>query len=72
MIQWQHLAPSLAQISPTDLHVLILGQLPLAQLPLGDALDPGPLEVVGLKRSGLGRSGKRCWTTRSGARPSPR
>jgi hypothetical protein len=33
----------LTQIPPADLHVPILGQLALAQLPLGDALKSGPL-----------------------------
>jgi hypothetical protein len=37
----------LAQVPPTDLHVPVLGQLPLPQLPLVDALEPGPLEIVG-------------------------
>ena len=36
----------LAQIPPADLHIPILGQLPPAQLPLGDALEAGPLEEV--------------------------
>ena len=38
----------LAQIPRTDLDIPILGQLALAQLPLGDALKPGSLEVVRL------------------------
>jgi len=29
-----------------DLHIPVLAQLAPAQLPLGDALEPGPLEVV--------------------------
>ena len=33
---------------PADLHVPILGQLPPTDLPLGDALEPGTLEIVGL------------------------
>ena len=36
-----------APVPPADLHIPILGQLASAQLPLGDALEPGPLEVVG-------------------------
>jgi hypothetical protein len=36
----------LAQAAPTDLHIPILGQLPPTQLLLGDALEPGPLEIV--------------------------
>src|SRR6516225_4044552 len=38
----------LAQVSSADLHVPILGQLAPAQLPLGDALKSGPLEIVRL------------------------
>ena len=37
----------LAQVAPVDFIVPVLGQLAPAQLPLGDALEPGPLEVVG-------------------------
>ena len=37
-----------AEVPPADLDVPVLGQLPPAQLPLGDALEPGPLEVVSL------------------------
>jgi hypothetical protein len=37
----------LARVSPADLHIPILGQLASAQLPLGDALEPGRLKVVG-------------------------
>jgi hypothetical protein len=32
----------LARVSPADLHIPVLGQLPPAELPLGDALEPGP------------------------------
>ena len=38
----------LAQITPTDLNVPILGQLTPTELPLGDALKPGPLEIARL------------------------
>jgi hypothetical protein len=31
------------QVTPADLYIPIVGQLPPAQLPLGDALKPGPL-----------------------------
>ena len=38
-----------------------------AQPPLGNALQPGPLEVVGFNAPlGVGRSGKRRWKTRRG------
>ena len=37
-----------AEIPPADLHGPILDQLASAQLPLGDALEPRPLEVVRL------------------------
>jgi hypothetical protein len=37
----------LTQIPPADLDVPILAQLLAAQLPLVDALEPGPLEIVG-------------------------
>jgi hypothetical protein len=36
-----------AQVPPADLDISVLGQLPPPQLPLGDALEAGPLEVVG-------------------------
>ena len=36
-----------AEIRPADLHISIFGQLAAAQLPLGDALEAAPLEVVG-------------------------
>jgi len=36
----------LAQVPPADLDIPILGQLAPSQLPLGDALEPGSLEVV--------------------------
>jgi hypothetical protein len=38
----------LARVSPADLDVPNLAQLAPAQLPLCDALEPGPLEVVRL------------------------
>ena len=37
----------LAQVPPADLDIPVLGQLPPAQLPLGDAFEAGALEVVG-------------------------
>ena len=39
----------LAQVPPADLDIPIFGQLAAAQLPLGDALEPGPLEIVRLE-----------------------
>jgi hypothetical protein len=45
----------LAQIPPADLDIPILGQLAPAQLPLGDALEPGSLEVVRLDAAFRGR-----------------
>jgi hypothetical protein len=41
-------ASCLAQITPANLDVPVLSQLPPAQLPPSDALEPGPLEVVRL------------------------
>ena len=38
----------LAKIVPADLDVPFLGQLAAAQLTLGDAFEPGPVEVVRL------------------------
>jgi hypothetical protein len=39
----------------------------------GDALEPGPLEVVRLHaRLGAGRSGSSPWITRRGTRTTPR
>ena len=69
-------AGRLTQVPPADLHVPILGQLAPSQLPLGDALEPRPLEVVRLyAASGVGRSGNSRWNTRRGtlmtARYSP-
>ena len=55
-----------------DLDVRILGQLPVARLPRGDALEPGPLEVGGfnvpLRGGPLGSS---RWNTRRGTRTPP-
>ena len=44
-VRWSA-ALALAQIPPADLNVPVVGQLTPAQLPLGDGLEPGPLEVV--------------------------
>jgi len=38
----------LAQVPPADLGIPVVGQTPAAQLPLGDTLEPGSLEVVRL------------------------
>ena len=38
-------AHGLAQVPSADLDIPVLGQLAPAQLPLGDALEPGPLKV---------------------------
>jgi hypothetical protein len=43
---------------PADLDIPILGQLTPAQLPLGDALEPGPLEIISLDAP-LGRGALR-------------
>ena len=45
---WMSALKRSAHIPPVDLHIPVLGQLAPAQLPLGDALEPGPLEIVGL------------------------
>ena len=47
---------------------------PPAQLPLGDALEPGPLEVkVGFDAAlGVGCSGSNRWNTRRGTQTAPR
>src|ERR1700757_2055923 len=37
---------ALAQVSPADLDIPVLGQLPPAKLSLGNALEPRPLKVV--------------------------
>ena len=39
---------SSAQVPPADLDIPILGQLAPSQLPLSNALEPGPLKVVRL------------------------
>ena len=45
------------QIATGDLDIPVVGQLPAANLPLGDALEPGPVQVVGFeaafRRNGL-------------------
>jgi hypothetical protein len=43
-----------AQVAAVDLDIAVVGQLPVAQLPFGDKLEPGPLEVVRCKAA-LGR-----------------
>jgi hypothetical protein len=45
----------LLQVAPTDLNIPILDQLAPAQLPLSDALEPGPLEIVRLDAPLVGR-----------------
>src|SRR6516225_9293003 len=63
----------LAQVSPADLDVPVLGQLPPAQLPLSDALKPGPLEIISLDAPlGSGPLGSSRWNTRRGTRTTPR
>jgi hypothetical protein len=50
--------PPSRKIPPADLDIPVLGQLAPAQLPFGDALEPGPLEIISLDAPlGLGRSG---------------
>jgi hypothetical protein len=45
----------------------MLGQLASTNLPLGDALEPGPLEIVRLDAAlGVGRSGKSRWKCAAG------
>jgi hypothetical protein len=44
----------LTQIAASDLDVAIIGQLPEAQLPLHDQLEPRPLEMEGF-HARLGR-----------------
>src|SRR6516165_8212219 len=62
----------LSQVPPADLYVTVLGQLPTAELPLNDALEPGPLQIVRpTQSSGVGRSGRRRWKTRRGTRTTP-
>jgi hypothetical protein len=45
----------LSQIAAADLDVPVLSQLAPSQLPLGDALEPGMLEVVRLEAALRGR-----------------
>jgi hypothetical protein len=57
----------------TQSKIPILDQLPPAQLPLGDALEPGSLEVVGFDAAlGVGCSGSNRWNTRRGTQTTPR
>ena len=35
------------QVATGDLDISIVGQLPAANLPLGDEFEPGPVQVVG-------------------------
>jgi len=44
------------QIATGDLDVPIVGQLPAANLPLGDEFEPGPVQVVGFEAA-FGREG---------------
>ena len=62
----------LSQVPPADLYVTVLGQLAPPELPLNDALEPGPLQIVRpTQSSGVGRSGRRRWKTRRGTRTTP-
>jgi len=45
---------ALAQVTPGDLNVAIISQLSPPQLPLGNPLETGPVEVIALNAS-LGR-----------------
>src|SRR4051812_30851292 len=47
-------ASPFAQVAAVDRHVAVLGQLPPAQLPLGDALERGPVQEEGFNAR-LGR-----------------
>ena len=40
---------SFPQIAPGDLDIPIVGQLPAANLPLGNEFEPGPVEVIGFE-----------------------
>jgi hypothetical protein len=37
------------QVTPADLDIGIVGQLPAAHLPLGDQFEPGPMHIVGFQ-----------------------
>jgi hypothetical protein len=51
----------LTQAPPADLHIPILGQLAPGQLPVGNPLEPGSLEIVSLDAPlGVGGSGGRA------------
>jgi hypothetical protein len=47
---------ALAQVAAADLDIAVVSQLPATQLPLGDQLKPGPLQVIRLKAF-IGRHG---------------
>jgi len=40
---------SFPKIATGDLDIAIIGQLPVANLPLGDQFKPGPVKVVGFE-----------------------
>jgi hypothetical protein len=40
---------ALAEVTPSDLDIAVGGEPALSELPLGDGLEPCPLQVVGLK-----------------------
>jgi hypothetical protein len=44
------------QIATGDLDIPVVGQLPAANLPLGDEFEPGPVQVVGFEAA-FGREG---------------
>src|SRR6516165_6068871 len=54
-----------------DLHVVILGQLAPAQLPRGDALEPGPLEIVRPRRTAQGSAAEVVGVGTRAARSGP-
>ena len=61
------------EIPPADLDIPILGQLALAQLPLGDALEPGALSVLGFYTPlGSSGSGGSRWNRCRGTLTTPR
>jgi hypothetical protein len=64
---------ALPQVPPANLDLAIIGQLALAQLALGGALEPGPLEVFGFGAPlGADVSGNRRWNAAPGPRRGTR
>jgi hypothetical protein len=60
------------QIATGDLDIPVVGQLPAANLPLGNEFEPGPMKMVRFEAAlGCGASGSKIWNTRLETRTTP-